>query len=220
MNCVDLNATSRELLPPGLRVVHVVATAARRRRRRSRGPTGRPHVEAEAGMFGRALLDGPDVLGWMQVVPAALVRGGLPTGAPSPDSYLLACAFFYDEQFLPGFQMLLQDVVAAVKLRRVVALEAYALRAHEPRRALRRLPARAQPLQRPRARGQRLLAAAHAPAAWAATGSSSRPWWRRRAAAAPSSSPRRRRRRSRRSGAGGGSSQAGDAARRRRGRGA
>jgi len=72
-------------------------------------------------MFGRALLDGADVLGWMQAAPAALVRRGLPGGPPSPDSYLLACAFFYDEQFLAGFQMLLQDLIAAVKLRRVEA---------------------------------------------------------------------------------------------------
>ena len=59
---------------------------------------------------------------------AAPLARAVMAGAPSPDSYLLACAFFYDEQFLPGFQMLLQDVVAAIKLRRVVALEAYGLR--------------------------------------------------------------------------------------------
>ena len=113
--------------------MHVVAA---RRPRRAAEPTVRrdweAEVEAEAGMFGRALLDGGAVLGWMQAAPAALVRRDLPTGPPSADSYLLACAFFYDEQFLPGFQMLLQDVVAALKLRRIVALEAYALRDPSP----------------------------------------------------------------------------------------
>lgn len=127
MNCVDLNATSRELLPPDCAACTWWQPQPDAAQATSR-PDWEAGVETEAGMFGRALLDGPDVLGWMQVVPAALVRGGLPTGPPSPDSYLLACAHFYDEQFLPGFQMLLQDVVAAVKLRRVVALEAYALR--------------------------------------------------------------------------------------------
>jgi hypothetical protein len=127
VNCVDLNATSHELLPPGCAACTWWQPQADPEQAVSRSGW-EANVEAEAGMFGRALLDGPDVLGWMQVVPAAMVRGGLPTGAPSPDSYLLACAYFYDEQFLPGFQTLLQDVVAAVKLRRVVALEAYALR--------------------------------------------------------------------------------------------
>jgi hypothetical protein len=132
VNCVDLNAASRDLLPPNCAqctwwqpVAGGAAQAASR-------PTWEASVEAEAGMFGRALLDAGDVLGWMQAAPAALVRRDLPTGPPSADSYLLACAFFYDEQFLPGFQALLQDVVAALKLRRVVALEAYALRHPSP----------------------------------------------------------------------------------------
>jgi hypothetical protein len=135
VNCVDLNAASRDLLPPDCAActwwqppaaaVAAAATAASR-------PAWEATVEGEAGLFGRALLDGGAVLGWMQTAPATLVRRGLPTGPPSADSYLLACAFFYDEQFLPGFQMLLQDVVAAVKLRHVVALEAYALRDPSP----------------------------------------------------------------------------------------
>jgi len=123
VKCVDLNGASRDLLPAecGLCTWWQPAGAVER-------PGWEAAIEAEAGMFGRALLEGADVLGWMQVVPAALVRAGLPGGSPSPDAYLLACAFFYDERFLPGFQFLLQDVVAALKLRRVVALEAYALR--------------------------------------------------------------------------------------------
>ena len=131
MNCVDLNAASRDLLPDACTActwwqkgAGEVAAGAR--------AAWEAEVEAEAGMFGRALLDGADVLGWMQAAPAALARRGLPGGPPSPDSYLLACAFFYDEQFLAGFQMLLQDLIAAVKLRRVEALEAYALRDPAP----------------------------------------------------------------------------------------
>lgn len=132
MNCVDLNAASRDLLPQDCAACtwwqQAIPAAA--------DPTVRrdweADVEAEAGMFGRALLDAGAVLGWMQAAPAALVRRDLPTGPPSADSYLLACAFFYDEQFLPGFQMLLQDVVAALKLRRIVALESYALRDPSP----------------------------------------------------------------------------------------
>jgi len=132
LNCVDLNAATRDLLPPDC----VACTWWQQKATGAPGAASRPaweaSVEAEAGMFGRALLDGGNVLGWMQAAPAALVRRGLPTGPPSPDSYLLACAFFYDEQFLPGFQMLLQDVIAALKLRHVVALEAYALRDPSP----------------------------------------------------------------------------------------
>ncbi|MGZ4200258.1 MAG: hypothetical protein ACXVP1_08735 [Thermoleophilia bacterium] len=132
MNCVDLNAATRDLLPADC----AVCTWWQQERAGAPESASRPaweaSVEAEAGMFGRALLDGGNVLGWMQAAPAALVRRGLPTGPPSADSYLLACAFFYDEQFLPGFQMLLQDVVAALKLRRIVALEAYALRNPSP----------------------------------------------------------------------------------------
>ena len=132
MNCVDLNAATYDLLPPECALCSWWQPAGAQ----GAAGTGRSDweaaIEAEAGMFGRALLDGVDVLGWMQVVPAALVRPRLPAGPPSPDSYLLACAFFYDEQFLSGFQFLLQDVVAAVKLRRIAALEAYALRHPSP----------------------------------------------------------------------------------------
>ena len=131
MKCVDLNAASRELLPPDCAVCTwwrrgpaVASTEAR--------AAWEADLEAEAGMFGRALLDEGELLGWMQVVPAALARTGLPAGSPSPDAYLLACAFFYDDQFLAGFQTLLLDVIAAVKLRHAAALEAYALRRPSP----------------------------------------------------------------------------------------
>ena len=64
VNCVDLSATSRELLPPGCEVVHVVAARSPGRRRRSRAPTGRPpSLSRGRHVLGRALLDGPNVLG-------------------------------------------------------------------------------------------------------------------------------------------------------------
>lgn len=87
-------------------------------------------VEAEAGMFGRALIDGDAVLGWMQAAPAALVPRArhLPAGPASPDAWLLTCAYFYDEEYLGGFQQLLLEIEAALKHRRVPALEAFAAR--------------------------------------------------------------------------------------------
>ena len=132
MNCVDLNAASRDLLPPDCAVCTWWQPQTAGATEAASRSAWEAQVEAEAGMFGRTLLDDGAVLGWMQTAPAALARRDLPTGPPSADSYLLACAFLYDEQFLPGFQVLLQDVVAALKLRRVVALEAYALRDPSP----------------------------------------------------------------------------------------
>ena len=130
MNAVDLNGAGRELLPP-------VCAACTWWQRESDGLDAgadrgawEAAVEAEAGMFGRALLEDGRVLGWMQTAPAALVPRArrLPAGAPGADAFLLTCAYFYDEQYLPGFQRLLQDLVAALKHRRVEALEAYGLR--------------------------------------------------------------------------------------------
>jgi hypothetical protein len=132
VNCVDLNAASRDLLPLDCAVCTWWQPQTAGAAQAASRPVWEAQVEAEAGMFGRALLDGAAMIGWMQATPAALARRDLPTGPPSADSYLLACAFFYDEQFLSGFQVLLQDVVAALKLRRVVALEAYALRDPSP----------------------------------------------------------------------------------------
>jgi len=87
-------------------------------------------VEDEAGFFGRALVDGDDVIGWLQAAPGRLVprAPALPAGPPSPDAWLLLCAYFYDEEYLAGFQRLLLDIEAALKLRDVPALEAFALR--------------------------------------------------------------------------------------------
>lgn len=85
-------------------------------------------VESEAGFFGRALVAGDAVLGWMQVAPAAFVPRAqrLPAGPPSADAYLLTCSYFYDEEYLNGFQLLLQEIEASLKHRRIVALEAFA----------------------------------------------------------------------------------------------
>lgn len=87
-------------------------------------------AEAEAGFFGRALLDGDAVIGWMHVASARLIPRArvLPAGPPSPDAYVLTCAYFYDEEYLHGFRFLLQEIEAALKHRKVAALEAFGLR--------------------------------------------------------------------------------------------
>ena len=87
-------------------------------------------AEAEAGFFGRALLEDDAVIGWMHAAAARLVRRAhsLPAGPPSQDAYVLACAYFYDEDYLRGFQFLLQELEASLKHRRVAALEAFGLR--------------------------------------------------------------------------------------------
>ena len=85
---------------------------------------------AEAGFFGRALLDGDAVIGWMHVTASRLAprARSLPAGPPSPDAYLLTCAYFYDEEYVHGFRLLLHEIEAALKHRKVAALEAFGLR--------------------------------------------------------------------------------------------
>ena len=87
-------------------------------------------AEAEAGFFGRALLDRDAVIGWMHVAASRLTPRArtLPAGPPSADAYLLTCAYFYDEEYLHGFRLLLQEIEAALKHRKVAALEAFGLR--------------------------------------------------------------------------------------------
>jgi hypothetical protein len=89
-------------------------------------------AEAEAGFFGRALLEGDAVVGWMHVAATRLLphTRSLPAGPPSPDAYVVTCAYFYDEDYLRGFHFLLQEIEAALKHRRVKALEAFGL--HRP----------------------------------------------------------------------------------------
>ncbi|HMK93468.1 MAG TPA: hypothetical protein VK576_10755 [Thermoleophilia bacterium] len=134
MSAVDLNGASRDLLPPACETCtwwqrDPTATGTDPDR-----TVWEAAVDAEAGLFGRALLEGDRVLGWMQTAPAALVPRArrLPPGPPAADTFLLTCAYFYDDQYLPGFQTLLQDLVAALKHRRVEALEAYGLRTPAP----------------------------------------------------------------------------------------
>ncbi len=134
MTALDLNATTRDLLAPvcrgctwwqaGLPVESGEDTRACWERA----------VESEAGLFGRALLDGDAVIGWMQASPAALVPRArrLPAGPPSDDAWLLICAYFYDEEYLGGFQRLLLEMEAALMNRRVSALEAFVLRGARP----------------------------------------------------------------------------------------
>jgi hypothetical protein len=136
MRAIDLTFASRDLMAPLCRECTWWQTA------RAADAAVRLHwereVEAEGGFFGRALLDPDDargdrVIGWCQVAPAHLVPRArtLPAGPPSPDSWLLLCAYFYDEEYLGGFQRLLLEIEAALKHRCVPALEAFALR-HAP----------------------------------------------------------------------------------------
>ena len=130
MRALDLNATTRDLLAP------ICQTCAWWQTDLPCAPGDDPRlrweraVESEAGLFGRALLEGEAVIGWIQTAPAALVPRArrLPTGPPSADAWLLTCAYFYDEEFVGGFQQLLLEIEAALKHRRVSALEAFALR--------------------------------------------------------------------------------------------
>ncbi len=134
MRALDLNATTRDLLAPVCRACTwwqadlPAGPGVDLRARWERA------IEREAGLFGRALLDGEAVIGWMQAAPAALVPRArrLPAGPPSADCWLLTCAYFYDEEYLGGFQQLLLELEAALKHRRVDALEAFALRRARP----------------------------------------------------------------------------------------
>jgi len=130
VRAIDLNAASRDLLAP------CCATCSWWLVRPGvpAGPGLRAEwereAEGEAGFFGRALLDGDAVIGWMHVAASRLVPRSrcLPSGPPSADAYVLTCAYFYDEEYLHGFRHLLQEVEAALKHRRVAALEAFGLR--------------------------------------------------------------------------------------------
>lgn len=133
MRAIDLNSTTRGLLAPVCRdcvwwqVTHD-----------DDGPdlrcTWEREAEAEAGFFGRALLEGDAVIGYMHAAAARLVprADSLPAGPPSSDAYLLMCSYFHDEDYLRGFQFLLQEIEASLKHRRVAALEAFGLRRTRP----------------------------------------------------------------------------------------
>ena len=134
MRAIDLNATTRGLLAPVCRDCVWWQVA--------RNAPGAPDLrcswereaEAETGFFGRALLEGGSVIGYMHAAAARLVprAGCLPAGPPSPDAYVLMCSYFHDEDYLRGFQFLLQEIEASLKHRRVAALEAFGRRRTRP----------------------------------------------------------------------------------------
>jgi hypothetical protein len=139
MRAVDLTSATRDLLAPVCagciwwQSVPGVAPVADLRRAWER------EADTEAGFFGRALIEGGAVVGWMHTAATRLVPRArcLPAGPPSADCYVLTCSYFYDEEYLRGFQFLLQEIEASLKHRRVAALEAFGLRHSRPADAFR-----------------------------------------------------------------------------------
>jgi hypothetical protein len=141
---VDVTPSSRELIAPACRACawwqHTPGSARRDRGedaqdvraleadRRVRADWER-RVDRAVGLFGKALVDEDAVLGWMQAAPSPLVprARSLPAGPPSPDAWLIMCTYFYDEEYLGGFQRLLHELLADLKRREATALEAFAL---------------------------------------------------------------------------------------------
>lgn len=129
MRAIDLTAVSRDLLAPCC----ATCTWWLSRPGGAAGPGLRADweraAEGEAGFFGKALLDGDAVIGWMHAASARLTprARSLPAGPPLPDAYVLTCAYFYDEEYLHGFRFLLQEIEAALKHRNVRGLEAFGL---------------------------------------------------------------------------------------------
>ena len=151
MRVVDVTPAAREVLPPVCRACAWWQTAAARRpaatggRRAAGHTTGdalpandpasvRAAWERQVGTFGKALVDHEAVLGWMQAAPAPLVprTRSLPAGPASADAWLITCMYLYDEEYLQGFQRLLNELQADLKRREAVALEAFALCATLP----------------------------------------------------------------------------------------
>jgi hypothetical protein len=129
MRGCDLTAGSRDLLPAACRGCTWWQSTSERAAGAHDRPTWERAVQSEAGCFGRALVDEGAVLGVIHVAPGHLVPRArdLPAGPISVDASLLTCAYFYDEEYLAGFQQLLLEVQAALKSRHVEALEAFAL---------------------------------------------------------------------------------------------
>jgi hypothetical protein len=155
MRVVDVTLAAREVLPPVCRTCAWWQTGAARRaaaavgrRAAGQGPGDVPspddpaslradwerRVTDAAGTFGKALVDDEAVLGWMQAAPAPLVprAKSLPAGPPSADAWLITCVYLYDEEYLQGFQRLINELQADLKRREVAALEAFALCATLP----------------------------------------------------------------------------------------
>ncbi len=134
MRGVDLTGATRDLLPAVCRSCLWWQQDERRPRDDQSRVAWEQALEAEAGLFGRALVDGDAVVGWMQACPPGFAPRArkLPAGPPSADAWLLTCAYLYDQDYLGGFQQLLLELEAALKNRRVAALEAFALRRPRP----------------------------------------------------------------------------------------
>jgi len=130
VRAIDLTTASRDLLAPVCASCVWWLTRPGADARPGLRDDWEREAEAEAGFFGRALLDGDAVIGWMHAAAPRLTPRArcLPAGPPSPDAYVLTCSYFYDEEYLHGFQLLLQELEAALKHRRVAALEAFGLR--------------------------------------------------------------------------------------------
>jgi hypothetical protein len=134
VRAVDLTSTTRDLLGPVCRDCVWWQSLPGEANAPDLRSAWENEVQAEAGFFGRALVDGDAVIGWMHAAASRLTPRArcLPAGPPSADAYLLTCAYFYDEDYLRGFQFLLQELEAALKHRRVKALEAFGLRRTRP----------------------------------------------------------------------------------------
>ncbi len=129
MRAIDLTGATRDLLAPCCRDCVWWQTLPGATPAAGLRETWEHEAEAEAGFFGRALLEDGAVIGWMHAAaPRLLLRTGcLPAGPPSADAYVLTCSYLYDEEYLRGFQFLLQEIEASLKFRRVKALEAFGL---------------------------------------------------------------------------------------------
>lgn len=130
MRAIDLSTSTRDLLAPACQGCVWWQTLPAATPAPDLRQAWEQEAEAEAGFFGRALLEDGAVVGWMHTAAARLLPRArcLPAGPPSPDAYVLTCSYFYDEEYLRGFQFLLQELEAALKHRRVKALEAFGLR--------------------------------------------------------------------------------------------
>jgi hypothetical protein len=129
VRAIDLTGATRDLLAPCCRDCVWWQTLPGATPAAGLRETWEREAEAEAGFFGRALLEDGAVIGWMHAAaPRLLPRTGcLPAGPPSADAYVLTCSYLYDEEYLRGFQFLLQEIEASLKFRRVKALEAFGL---------------------------------------------------------------------------------------------
>jgi hypothetical protein len=134
VRAVDLTATTRDLLAPVCRDCVWWQSLPGDTSPAGLRSAWENEVQAEAGFFGRALVDDGAVIGWMHAAASHLVPRArcLPAGPPSADAYVLTCSYFYDEDYLRGFQFLLQELEAALKHRRVKALESFGLRRARP----------------------------------------------------------------------------------------